>query len=1539
MNERERKEIAVFNAALELSSPAERTAYLKQACGDEPALRQRVEALLRVHAAADEFFDKATENAGARLSPAVAAARGPSGTVALTPLTEGPGTVIGRYKLLQQIGEGGFGAVYMAEQKEPVKRRVALKIIKLGMDTRQVVARFEAERQALALMDHPNIAKVFDAGATESGRPYFVMELVRGVPITQYCDENNLPPLERLKLFTQVCHAIQHAHQKGIIHRDVKPSNILVTLHDGLPVPKVIDFGIAKATQQELTEKTVFTQFQQFIGTPAYMSPEQAELSGLDIDTRSDIYALGVLLYELLTGKTPFDAKELLAAGLDEMRRTIREREPVRPSTRVSTMADVERTSVAKHRQSEVPKLIHLLRGDLDWIVMKCLEKDRTHRYETANGLARDLERHLSHQPVMARPPSTAYRMQKFVRRNKVIVAAGSAVAGALVLGIVISTWQAIRARQAEGKAAKALKSEAAQRQKAEKAQEGEAAQRKVAEDKTEESRQRLVQLNVASGARLLNESQTFASLPWLVEALRLEQGRAEGEDLQRRRLGMVLQQCPKLAQIWFHEGPVSCAAFSPAGRRVATGTGLANAGTGQAKVWDVDSGQPVGRPMLHGRGVNQLRFSPPDGCRIATASADGTARLWDADSGEPVTPPLSHGDSVLGLAFSRDGTLLATASRDNTARVWDPQSGRPVTGPLQHLFTVGGVDFSPDGKRLVTVSGDGLLCVWDAQVGTNLLTKGHWSHQLAGVQWSPDGSKWVTASMEITAKLWDASQGKELATLQHDAGVSRAAFSPDGRWVVTASADKTARVWDAQTGTPRTPPLQHDGEVYDAEFSPDGLAVVTASGDHTARVWDAKTGQPLTPSLPHQDEVKQAVFSPDGHHLLTVGNDGTARLWELAVGGPFVELNHRLPVTRLALSLDQRRVLTASADGTAQLWDLKTGERVRPPIRHVRAVSVAAFSPDGQRLLTASFDRTARVWEAGTGNPVTPPLLHQEGVTHAGFSPDGRRVATASTDKTAAVWDAATGQRITPFLVHDREVQWVAFSPDGQRLVTACRDRLARVWDATSGKALLRLTGHTDWILQAVFSPNGRQILTASTDKTARLWDAVTGERRVVLGHSGIVITAAFNADGNRIVTASYDHTARVWDADTGQAVTPPLRHGDRVEQAAFSSDGRWVVTASWDRTVRLWSATTGDPVTPAIRLGEGVRAARLSADGQILVAASGSAAHVWNLAKEERPVADLHLITELLTGQATDTQGRVVPLDVRQVWQTLKAKPSEPRADAPTAVRAWHRRALAQALERQDGFAARFHVDRLLDFAPGDDSLRGLRARLQSSQAGATAGEGVVSDEFAEACSRIPPPAEGTPENLIDLSAYYTRPLADAPHTDWPVETYNFSSLTRGIQTLAGVKFDLRGLVRLLGSYGEPGRSAVRERITGIKIARRCRRLHFLHGTGWVEAEGKEIAKYVIHYADGQLNERPVRYGNDVRNFIWLTPSDLLEHKDAVRAWTGTNALTAENGLSLRLYKSVWENPRPDVPVASIDFISTMTACHPFLIAITAE
>jgi serine/threonine protein kinase len=419
----------IFIGAIQKDDPGERRAYLEDACAADAALRRRVEGLLEVYGRAGSFLEQPVE------PPAGTGEYTPAGADAPTPGPEAGTLIAGRYKLLEMVGEGGMGTVWLAEQTEPVRRKVAVKLVKPGMDSCRVLARFEAERQALALMDHPNIAKVLDAGATTDGRPYFVMELVKGVPITKYCDDHRLTPRERLELFVPVCQAVQHAHQKGVIHRDLKPSNVLVAPYDGRPVPKVIDFGVAKAAGQPLTEKTLFTGLGTVVGTPEYMSPEQAELNNQDVDTRSDIYSLGVLLYELLTGTTPLTRKRVKEAALLEVLRVIREEEPPKPSTRLSESKE-SLPSISAQRHTEPGKLTKLVRGELDWIVMKALEKDRNRRYETANGFAADVQRHLNDEPVQACPPSAWYRSRKFARRNKRALVMASVIGLALLVGI-----------------------------------------------------------------------------------------------------------------------------------------------------------------------------------------------------------------------------------------------------------------------------------------------------------------------------------------------------------------------------------------------------------------------------------------------------------------------------------------------------------------------------------------------------------------------------------------------------------------------------------------------------------------------------------------------------------------------------------------------------------------------------------------------------------------------------------------------------------------------------------------------------------------------------------------------------------------------------------------------------------------------------------------------------------------------------------------------------------------------------------------------
>ncbi|MBI4660224.1 MAG: protein kinase [Verrucomicrobia bacterium] len=742
-----------------------------------------------------------------------------------------------------------------------------------------------------------------------AGRPYFVMELVRGIKITEYCDQNNLVTTERLNLFIQVCHAIQHAHQKGIIHRDIKPSNVLVTLHDGVPVPKVIDFGIAKATtDQRLTNKTLFTAFEQFIGTPAYMSPEQAEMSGLDIDTRSDIYSLGVLLYELLTGKTPFDANELLKAGLDEMRRIIREQEPARPSTRVSTLVGEELTTTARHRQTAPPKLVSLLRGDLDWIVMKCLEKDRTRRYETANGVALDLEHHLHSEPVVARPPSRLYRFQKLVRRNKLAFAAAASVACALAIGTVVSTWQAIRATRA-------VREQSRLRQEADTARTNEIVIRQRAEQERNAARRSAYAANMFLAQAAWDDSNIGL----------LRQVLAETADDPERGFEWYYwqRQCHlDLRTLRGHLGAVFAVAFSPDGQRIMTASEDKT-----AKVWEANTGRELLTLKGHTSYIRSGAFSP-DGQLILTGSGDRTVKLWDSSSGREILILKGHTNQVASVAFSPDGQRMATSSNDHTAKVWESSTGRELFTLTGHTNWILSVAFSPDGQQIVTVGNDGMTKVWEANTGREL-------HTLQGMYWS-------------------------------------AAFSPDGQRIATGIGDGTAKILEVATGREWISLTRHTGPVISVAFSADGQRLVTGSWDRTAKVWEAKTGRDLLTLKTHSNVISSLAFSPDARRFVTGSWDRTAKVWETSTGRELLTLKgHTEQITCVDFSPDGRRIVTGSFDRTVKIWEANTGRELLTLKGHKYYLCAAIFFPDAQRILTASQDRTALIWKAASQEQV----------------------------------------------------------------------------------------------------------------------------------------------------------------------------------------------------------------------------------------------------------------------------------------------------------------------------------------------------------------------------------------------------------------------------------------------------------------------------------------------------------------------------------------------------------------------------------------
>jgi WD40 repeat protein/serine/threonine protein kinase/tetratricopeptide (TPR) repeat protein len=1158
MSQPQQSEKSIFLQAIEIQSAAERAAYLDQACAGNQQLRAEIDELLQADARSGDLLDAPSAVVpGNGASPAVAA------TIDMPPAGEAPGTVIGPYKLLEQIGEGGFGVVFMAEQTQPVRRKVALKVLKPGMDTKQVVARFEAERQALALMDHPNIAKVFDGGATPSGRPYFVMELVRGTPMTAYCDEHQLPLPERLELFVTVCQAVQHAHQKGIIHRDIKPSNILVTQHDDRPVVKVIDFGVAKAASGLLTDKTLFTGFAQMVGTPLYMSPEQAALSGLDVDTRSDIYSLGVLLYELLTGTTPFDKERLKSVAFDEIRRIIREEEPQKPSTRLSELSrsglssrasgkDVSSrpgparqsgpaslASISAVRKMEPRKLTQLLRGDLDWIVMKALEKDRTRRYATAVGLATDVQKYLADEPVEACPPSAAYRFRKFARRNRGALLTAITVAAVLVVavvGLAVSNLlvvaerdQKIRALDEKDNALKekgmALEEKDAALTKAEenfaeaKRQERLAKeQKRLAQEQELLARRRFYagQMNLAMQAW---QSGEISRVLELLEGQRPKPGEQDLRAFEWYYLWGLAQQGRRLT-LHGHKGGVRVVAFLPDGKT------LASCGGGEVRFWDWATGKQQ-EPVL-------------SGARCMAVSADG--KILATGSGHTTLYNLATMKSmanlqtgwVSSLAFSPDGSTLVTGTESGAVMLWDIETGKKTITLSGLGASVLAVTLSPDGKSLAagTGWGDGVTSLWDLTVDPPRIThQFRWAKN--GLTFFPDGRTLLIAGWG-SALFYDVTNGQLIQDVELGSAFNwvSAAISPDTKTLAFGLEERTVKLWDRAKGQLRS--YGHLTEVWCVAFSPDGKVVAAGTEDGTVQLWNVFPEPELT--LPSEVAFNCAALSRDREMLALGANDGKVKLWDLLTGQERTLAGHSAPVRSVAFSTDGKALASASGvlsenggKGEVKVWEAATGREVATLDGHQGSICSIAFSPDGQTLASGSFDGTAKLWDVGTREAKF--TLTGRRVTAVAFSPHGKTLATGGQGG-VTLWDTASGQKQAAWVHPGGDggsyVFALAFSPNGRLLATggSAGTGTIKLWDAETGESRASLKGHTTAVYSVAFGPDGQTLASASSDGSVRLWDVATGQERVNLkcprGPTWPFVT--FAPDGNTLVMGRPD-------------------------------------------------------------------------------------------------------------------------------------------------------------------------------------------------------------------------------------------------------------------------------------------------------------------------------------------------------------------------------------------------------------------------------
>lgn len=1171
----------ILRTVTEMSDPIERERYLVRACRNNPALFANVKSLMQEdpdeQCPPPEEEEDSTSSAATGFAPAgfgalptqqdddsqkhAAASPLGSSTNNLPPeLT--PDSMIGPYKVREPLGEGGMGIVYIAEQTRPVKRLVALKIIKPGMDTKQVIARFEAERQVLAMMDHPNIAKIFDAGMVGArpewkpapdvmresdltiptgaaddhagkGLPYFAMELVKGKPITEFCDDQEMQTRERLELFATVCRAVQHAHHKGIIHRDLKPSNVLVELHDVSPVPKIIDFGVAKAINQRLTEETVYTHFSQLIGTPMYMSPEQAQLSGLDVDTRSDVYSLGVLLYVLLTGAAPFEKQELQRKSLDEMLRHIREVDPPRPSQKISTLNAELASTVSNSRGTDRRNLAMSLKRELDWIVMKALEKDRSRRYQSAAALALDIENYLHNEPVLACPPSISYRLRKYAMRHRTLISSAALVLLTAIIGVVFSIGYARKAYHAKLESDRSLL-----------IAEGAAAD---AEKARSESQAMLYAASMKLAADAVETGDTPRATQ-LIERNHPNTGEPDRRGLEWYMLDKFVRPPPQLfiereglitdsnEDLVDREYWISDIKISPDGHWMA-----ANDPNGSIQIYETQEFSPSERIATQGQAVNGLAWSP-DGDQLAAACKDGRIFICNFPFDNQPRWIEAHDGEAKSVVFDPESRTIYSCGDDHLAKQFDLATGKLEREFRIHSRAVEQLSLSHNGRFLATVSSDQSLAIWNVENGKLLHHVQPSNGRMVCVAFSPDDRLIAAGSIYGFLHVVDAKSGKMWQYPRLVDGVGAVAFL--NGWIAIADRGGAIQIMAATdlftrgkrlSSRPLMRWIAHQGRAEALAFCNDGRQLISGGRDGRLRAWKPELSGTYWQIGPAEEQFDLSFGT--NQQVFVAGT--SLSIWDLRTQRSILEFGKADSSWELVECSPDGLYLAAARRGEVALFDTKTRDRlnswaVDPHLDPHRM----AISDDGRMIAMSDFAEKefVRLFYRGDVQPVR--LLPALTCNALDFSPDGKWLAAGHLNDTK-LFSLEEHRAPVPFKGHSDTLSGVAFSPDGKWLATVSHDRLLKVRSFPDLELKFSVVAHRDWVRHVAYTADGRTIVTVGDDQRVRFWQPATGQplgqlpeeeieiRKVALSTSQQHLGLVSVYEGDALII--YDATRRV--------------------------------------------------------------------------------------------------------------------------------------------------------------------------------------------------------------------------------------------------------------------------------------------------------------------------------------------------------------------------------------------------------------------------